>query len=80
LPPKKNLPARPKLKTKAGNRPIQKSRFSARGGQVRRAEGGGIPPALQILGEICSNFFKRTPFFKSTLWLGRTYAQNKIEA
>ena len=22
---------------------------------------GGIPPALQILGEICSNFFKRTP-------------------
>jgi len=23
--------------------------------------GGGIPPALQILGEICSNFFERTP-------------------
>ena len=22
---------------------------------------GGIPPALQILGEICSNFFERTP-------------------
>jgi len=80
---KKNLPARPKLKTKAGNRPIRKGRFSARGGQVRAGgrEGlGGIPPALQILGEICSNFFKRTPFFKSTLWLGRTYAQNKIEA
>ncbi len=23
--------------------------------------GGGIPPALQILGEISSNFFERTP-------------------
>jgi len=22
---------------------------------------GGIPPVLQILGEICSNFFERTP-------------------
>ena len=31
---------------------------------------GGIPPALQILGEICSNFFERTPpVGKSKVWL-----------
>ena len=32
--------------------------------------GGGIPPALQILGEISSNFFKRTPPVRRCLcWL-----------
>jgi len=31
---------------------------------------GGIPPALQILGEICSNFFERTPpVGKCLCWL-----------
>ncbi|OGD17063.1 hypothetical protein A2V47_04040 [Candidatus Atribacteria bacterium RBG_19FT_COMBO_35_14] len=32
-------------------------------GSLLRAGGGlgGIPPALQILSEICSNFFERTP-------------------
>ena len=34
-----------------------------RGTRCGRAEGylGGISPALQILGEICSNYFERTP-------------------
>jgi hypothetical protein len=31
---------------------------------------GGIPPALQILGEICSNFFEHTPPVRKCLcWL-----------
>jgi len=35
-----------------------------------RGFGGGIPPALQILGEICSNFFERTPpVGKCLCWL-----------
>ena len=47
---------------------------------------GGIPPALQILGEICSNFFERTPqrknvcrkaTLRSTL-LGRLNLQSKF--
>ena len=29
---------------------------------------GGIPPALQILGEICSNFFERTPPKAKAFW------------
>ncbi|PJB89182.1 hypothetical protein CO083_01090 [Candidatus Roizmanbacteria bacterium CG_4_9_14_0_8_um_filter_34_12] len=33
---------------------------------------GGIPPALQILGKICSNFFERTPpVGKCLCWLVR---------
>ena len=47
LPPKKNLESSISL-------PLQ-SEAGGRGGL------GGIPPALQILGEICSNFFERTP-------------------
>jgi hypothetical protein len=31
---------------------------------------GGIPPALQILGEICSNFFERTPPFRKLGGIG----------
>jgi len=39
--------------------------------RARRKGGvGGIPPALQILGEICSNFFERTPpIGKCLCWL-----------
>ena len=38
---------------------VQSERVASAG---RRKGGvGGIPPALQILGEICSNFFERTP-------------------
>lgn len=37
---------------------------SRRGG--RKGGLGGIPPALQILGEISSNFFERTPLVKKT--------------
>ncbi|OGE17358.1 hypothetical protein A2769_00745 [Candidatus Daviesbacteria bacterium RIFCSPHIGHO2_01_FULL_37_27] len=40
----------------AGGRKGGLARFA--GASARR---GGIPPALQILGEICSNFFERTP-------------------
>jgi hypothetical protein len=42
-------------------RQVRKGRFSARGGQVREGGLEVIPPALQILGEISSNFFERTP-------------------
>ena len=38
--------------------------FNPKGSLLRaggRGVEGGIPPALQILGEICSNFFERTP-------------------
>jgi len=38
---------------------VQSERVASAGG--RKGGLGGIPPALQILGEICSNFFKRTP-------------------
>ncbi len=34
-------------------------RVASAGG--RKGGLGGIPPALQILGEISSNFFERTP-------------------
>ena len=40
---------------------VQSERVASAGG--RKGGLGGIPPALQILGEICSNFFERTPFF-----------------
>ena len=41
---------------------VQSERVASAG----RRKGGleGIPPALQILGEICSNFFERTPYLK----------------
>ena len=47
---------------------FQSERVASAGG---RKEGvGGIPPALQILGEICSNFFERTPpVGKCLCWL-----------
>ena len=38
---------------------FQSERVASAGG--RKGGLGGIPPALQILGEICSNFFERTP-------------------
>ena len=38
---------------------VQSERVASTGG--RKGGLGGIPPALQILGEICSNFFERTP-------------------
>src|SRR3989338_9062012 len=38
---------------------FQSERVASAGGRKRGL--GGIPPALQILGEICSNFFERTP-------------------
>ncbi|MCZ7398238.1 MAG: hypothetical protein O8C62_00920 [Candidatus Methanoperedens sp.] len=38
---------------------VQSERVASAGG--RKGGLGGIPPALQILGEICSNFFERTP-------------------
>jgi hypothetical protein len=47
LPPKKNL--------KSSNPKGSLLRAGGRGGL------GGIPPALQILGEISSNFFESTP-------------------
>ena len=47
---------------------FQSERVASAGG---RKEGlGGIPPALQILGEISSNFFERTPpVGKCLCWL-----------
>jgi len=38
---------------------FQSERVASAGG--RKGGLGGIPPALQILGEISSNFFERTP-------------------
>jgi len=38
---------------------FQSERVASAGG--RKGGLGGIPPALQILSEICSNFFERTP-------------------
>ena len=38
---------------------VQSERVASAGG--RKGGLGGIPPALQILCEICSNFFERTP-------------------
>ncbi|KKU92793.1 MAG: hypothetical protein A2109_02975 [Candidatus Wildermuthbacteria bacterium GWA1_49_26] len=38
---------------------VQSERVASAGG--RKGGLGGIPPALQILGEISSNFFERTP-------------------
>jgi len=38
---------------------VQSERVASAGG--RKGGLGEIPPALQILGEICSNFFERTP-------------------
>src|SRR3989339_2165807 len=47
--------------------------FNPKGSLLRaggRGVEGGIPPALQILGEICSNFFERTPpVGKCLCWL-----------
>jgi len=40
---------------------VQSERVASTGG--RKGGLGGIPPALQILGEISSNFFERTPHF-----------------
>jgi hypothetical protein len=46
----------------------QSERVTSAGG--RKGGLGGIPPALQILGEICSNFFERTPpIGKCLCWL-----------
>jgi len=47
---------------------FQSEKVASAGG---RKEGlGGIPPALQILGEICSNFFECTPPVRKCLcWL-----------
>jgi hypothetical protein len=38
---------------------VQSERVASAGG--RKGGLGGIPPALQILGEISSNFFESTP-------------------
>jgi len=47
---------------------VQSERVASVGG--REGVLGGIPPALQILGEICSNFFERTPpVGKCLCWL-----------
>ena len=47
---------------------FQSERVASAGG--RKGGLGGIPPALQILGEICSNFFvKRPPVGKCLCWL-----------
>ena len=47
---------------------FQFERVASAGG--RKGGLGGIPPALQILGEICSNFFERTPpIGKCLCWL-----------
>ena len=47
--------------------------FNPKGSLLRaggRGGSGGVPPALQILGEISSNFFERTPpVGKSLCWL-----------
>ncbi|MDD3607843.1 MAG: hypothetical protein PHQ20_03555 [Candidatus Moranbacteria bacterium] len=47
--------------------------FNPKGSLLRaggRGVWGGIPPALQILGEISSNFFERTPPVRKCLcWL-----------
>jgi len=48
---------------------FQSERVASAGGR-KGGLGGGIPPALQILGEICSNFFERTPpIGKCLCWL-----------
>jgi len=53
-----------------GSFSIRKGRFA--GG--RKGGLGGIPPALQILGEICSNFFERTPpVGKCLCWLALSH-------
>jgi hypothetical protein len=41
---------------------------------------GGIPPALQILGEICSDFFERTPPLSSAIPRLRGVALSSIVA
>jgi len=47
---------------------VQSERVASAGG--RKGGLGGIPPALQILGEISSNFFERTPpVGKCLCWL-----------
>ena len=47
---------------------FQSERVASAGG--RKGGLGGIPPALQMLGEICSNFFERTPpVGKCLCWL-----------
>jgi len=47
---------------------FQSERVASAGG--RKGGFGGIPPALQILGEISSNFFERTPpVGKCLCWL-----------
>src|SRR3989344_2744354 len=47
---------------------FQSERVASAGGRKRGL--GGIPPALQIWGEICSNFFERTPpVGKCLCWL-----------
>ena len=47
---------------------FQSERVASAGG--RKGGLGGIPPALQILGEISSNFFKSTPpVGKCLCWL-----------
>jgi len=47
---------------------FQSERVASAGG--RKGGLGGIPPALQILGEICSNFFESTPPVRKCLcWL-----------
>jgi len=57
---------------------VQSERVASAGG--RKGGLGGIPPALQILGEISSNFFESTPpfliiFFKDT----RIYKDNDLK-
>ena len=47
---------------------FQSERVASAGG--RKGGLGGIPPALQILGEICSNFFERTPPFRKLGGIG----------
>ncbi|MEN6511705.1 MAG: hypothetical protein ABFD00_07720 [Chloroherpetonaceae bacterium] len=57
-----NLPPNKKLEI------VQSERVASAGG--RKGDLGGIPPALQILGEISSNFFERTPPVRKCLcWL-----------
>ncbi len=45
---------------------VQSERVASAGG--RKGGLGGIPPALQILGEISSNFFKSTPLLEHLLY------------
>ena len=54
---------------------FQSERVASAGG--RKGGLGGIPPALQILGEISSNFFESTPPI-GTISIFHFFSQNKL--